>query len=43
MMTEKIRCGWANPKNPLYIAYHDDEWGYPMHDDHGLFELLCLE
>ncbi len=42
-MTEKLRCGWANPKNPLYIAYHDAEWGVPIHDDHALFELLCLE
>lgn len=37
-MTEKIRCPWANPKNPLYIRYHDEEWGVPVHDDHKLFK-----
>ena len=30
---EKRRCRWANPKNPAYIAYHDAEWGRPLHDD----------
>ena len=39
----KIRCPWANPKNPLYIKYHDEEWGIPVHDDQKLFELLILE
>lgn len=42
-MTEKIRCSWANPKNPLYIRYHDEEWGIPVHDDRRLFEMLVLE
>ena len=37
------RCRWCNPRNPLYIAYHDNEWGVPCHDDHTLFELLILE
>lgn len=37
------RCGWCNPNNPLYIAYHDEEWGVPQHDDRKLFELLVLE
>lgn len=37
------RCKWANPKNPLYLAYHDTEWGVPCHDDHLLYELLLLE
>ena len=37
------RCSWANPKNPLYIRYHDEEWGVPVHDDHKLFEMLLLE
>ena len=37
------RCRWANPKNPDYIAYHDNEWGVPLHDDRALFELLILE
>ncbi len=36
-----IRCPWA--KNDLSIAYHDWEWGAPLHDDRGLFELLLLE
>jgi DNA-3-methyladenine glycosylase I len=38
-----IRCGWANPKNPLYLSYHDTEWGVPVHDDQRLFEFLVLE
>ena len=42
MKTPK-RCGWVKPSNPLYVAYHDQEWGRPLHDDHRLFELLCLE
>src|SRR3954465_14527183 len=36
------RCGWA-PSDPLYIAYHDEEWGRPVHDDRHLFEMLILE
>ena len=39
----KTRCQWANPKNPLYIRYHDEEWGVPVRDDHKLFEMLVLE
>ncbi len=35
------RCGWA--KNDLAIAYHDAEWGVPLHDDRKLFEFLILE
>lgn len=42
-MTARLgRCGWAGT-DPLYVAYHDTEWGVPMHDPHRLFELLCLE
>ncbi len=37
------RCFWANPKNPLYVKYHDEEWGRPLHDDGRLLELLILE
>lgn len=37
------RCSWVNPKNPLYLSYHDEEWGRPVHEDQALFELLCLE
>ena len=36
------RCAWAT-SDPLYIAYHDREWGTPLRDDRGLFELLILE
>jgi len=36
------RCGWAT-SDPLYLAYHDDEWGVPLHDDRRLFEMLILE
>jgi len=41
MPDEKSRCGWA--KNDLSIAYHDAEWGVPLHDDRRLFEFLILE
>lgn len=37
------RCSWANPSNPLYLKYHDKEWGVPVHDDRKLFEMLILE
>ena len=37
-----IRCGWVSA-DPLYIQYHDEEWGVPAHDDRHLFEMLCLE
>ena len=37
------RCSWLKESNPLYVAYHDMEWGKPLHDDQALFELLCLE
>lgn len=36
------RCGWVN-QDPLYMNYHDDEWGVPVHDDRLLFEYLNLE
>ncbi|WP_409344934.1 DNA-3-methyladenine glycosylase I [Paenibacillus sp. MBLB4367] len=39
-MTE--RCGWVND-DPLYIEYHDKEWGVPVHDDRKLFEMITLE
>ncbi|HET8947535.1 MAG TPA: DNA-3-methyladenine glycosylase I [Candidatus Polarisedimenticolia bacterium] len=38
----KTRCGWAG-SDPLYIAYHDEEWGVPVHDDRKLFEFILLE
>ena len=37
------RCAWVKMNNPLYVAYHDEEWGQPLHDDRALFELLCME
>jgi DNA-3-methyladenine glycosylase I len=37
------RCAWVVPDDPLYVAYHDHEWGVPVHDDLKLFEMLCLE
>lgn len=37
------RCRWCNPNNPIYIDYHDYEWGIPEYDDRKLFELLVLE
>lgn len=39
---EKQRCAWAG-NDPLYLQYHDEEWGVPAHDDRHLFEMLCLE
>ncbi len=38
----KTRCAWAGT-DPLYIDYHDREWGVPLHDDRRLFEMLILE
>jgi DNA-3-methyladenine glycosylase I len=38
----KLRCAWC-PADPLYLAYHDTEWGVPVHADNRLFEMLCLE
>ncbi len=37
------RCKWCNLDNPLYVKYHDEEWGEPTYDDKDLFELLILE
>ena len=36
------RCAWAG-SDPLYVAYHDEEWGVPVHDDRRHFEMICLE
>jgi DNA-3-methyladenine glycosylase I len=38
----KLRCAWCGT-DPLYVRYHDEEWGVPLHDERGLFEMLCLE
>jgi DNA-3-methyladenine glycosylase I len=40
---KKARCPWLNLKNKLYVDYHDQEWGRPVHDDHCLFEMITLE
>lgn len=37
------RCFWVNLNNPLYVKYHDNEWGRPSYDDRHLFEMLILE
>lgn len=41
-MQQKQRCAWPG-SDPLYVAYHDEEWGVPLHDDQRLFEMLVLE
>jgi DNA-3-methyladenine glycosylase I len=42
-MDKKQRCPWPGKTNDLMIAYHDEEWGRPLHDDQKLFEFLILE
>ena len=42
MADDKMRCSWAG-SDPLYIAYHDEEWGTPLRDDPALYEMLMLE
>ena len=42
MTDKKTRCAWCGD-DPLYMAYHDEEWGVPIHDDRRLFEFLILE
>ena len=37
------RCAWANPKEPIYVAYHDEEWGVPEYDPRALWEKLVLD
>ena len=41
-MADKNRCGWCGA-DPLYVAYHDEEWGVPVYNDQVLFEFLILE
>jgi DNA-3-methyladenine glycosylase I len=38
-----VRCSWAPTNDPDYLAYHDEEWGVPVHDEARLFEMLSLE
>ncbi|WP_230397437.1 DNA-3-methyladenine glycosylase I [Novisyntrophococcus fermenticellae] len=40
---EKKRCFWVDEKSPVYIEYHDSEWGQPVHDDQKLYEMFLLE
>lgn len=40
---EKKRCFWVNLNSPIYVEYHDSEWGVPVHDDHKLYEMFLLE
>ncbi len=42
-ISSRPRCHWCNLANPLYVSYHDQEWGRAVHDDHTLFEMLVLE
>jgi DNA-3-methyladenine glycosylase I len=42
-VTARRRCSWAPLDDPEYLAYHDEEWGLPVHDDARLFEMLTLE
>lgn len=42
-MSEMKRCKWCNLKNPIYIKYHDEEWGTPNFNEQYLFEMLILE
>ena len=42
MTDQRQRCGWPGA-DPLYLDYHDREWGVPIRDEQRLFELLCLE
>lgn len=41
-MTQKTRCAWCL-NDPIYITYHDEEWGVPVYDDRKIFEFLILE
>lgn len=42
MMDDKVRCGWVGT-DPIYVKYHDEEWGVPVHNDRKHFEFLILE
>jgi DNA-3-methyladenine glycosylase I len=42
-MNNLIRCPWVDLQKPDYVAYHDEEWGVPVHDDRLMFEFLILE
>jgi len=40
---DRTRCAWASPKEPIYVAYHDEEWGVPEYDSRALWEKLVLD
>ncbi len=42
-MNRVVRCAWVPEHDPLYVAYHDEEWGVPCYQDAHLFEMLILE
>ena len=42
-MSERIRCGWAKLTHAPMVAYHDQEWGVPLHDDRRHFEFILLD
>lgn len=42
-MDKLERCAWVKLDEPIYVAYHDNEWGVPVYDDQYLFEMICLE
>ena len=42
-MSDIKRCSWLDENDPLYVKYHDEEWGRPLHDDNKLYELFLLE
>jgi 3-methyladenine DNA glycosylase Tag len=41
--TQRDRCDWCPLNDPLYVSYHDQEWGVPVRNGQHLFEMLCLE
>src|ERR1700722_18354145 len=43
MRMVQTRCGWVNPSDALYVAYHDTEWGVPEYDGRALWEKLVLD
>src|SRR3989337_3031413 len=43
LKTKDARCPWPTAGDPLYLAYHDEEWGVPVHDDRKIYEFLVLE
>ena len=42
-MDKITRCSWLNADDPIYVKYHDEEWGVPLHDDMKIYEMFILE